>query len=62
VSRDPFFGHVTFFTLHKTLNISRTVRDREKISKMGNRKSMVADQMHMFILPQPCHVTLFLVT
>ncbi len=62
MSRDPVFGHVTYFTLQKTLNISRTVRARDEISKTGNRKSMIAEQMHMFILPQPCHVTLFSVT
>ena len=46
----------------KNLYISRTAIDRNKISKTGNRKSMVADQTHMFVLPQPCHVTLFSVT
>jgi len=62
MSRDPVFGHVTYFTLQKTLNISRTVGDRDEISKTGNRKSMMAEQMHMFILPQQSHVTLFSVT
>jgi len=62
LSRDPVFGHVTHFALTKMLNISKTVRDRNKISKAGIRKSMVADQMHMFVLPPLRHVTLFSVT
>jgi len=49
MSRDPVFGHVTYFTLQKTLNISRTVRVRDEISKTGNKKSMIAEQMHMFV-------------
>jgi len=44
------------------LNISRTVRDRNKISKTGIRKSMVADHMHIFVLPKPSQATLFSIT
>jgi len=52
LSRDPVFGHVTYFSVHKTLNISRTVTDRNKIQNTRNRKLTIADQMHMLVLSQ----------
>lgn len=59
MSRDPVFGHVTYFTLQKTLNISRAVRDRNKISNMTIRKSGVINQMAISVLIPCGHVTQF---
>ena len=59
MSRGPVFDHVTYFTLQKTLNISRTVRAINKISNMTVRKSGVADQMAISVLTPCGHMTQF---
>jgi len=52
MSRDPVFGHVTYF-------MSKTVRDRNKISNRTINKFGDADQMAISVLTPCGHMTQF---
>src|SRR5258708_5981553 len=58
----PFRSHVTFSTIHKMRNISRTNADRDKIAKATNRKPSIADTIHIIHMSLGEHVTRFHVT